>query len=524
MRCIALGQAWLDAARHKGEVREQGSEVGTLKRSDCKSQAASLTPAPSVVFICAEIPGALAERLETEGFKLIRIDAEPGSPDDLTQTLNVVSLQSAIENRQSKITNPWLVLDGYHFDLDYQRGLRTAGCKLLLIDDYNHLLEYECDILLNQNIGAEELEYRINSGAKQLLGTKYVLLRREFRCLEKKDPVFPNLGKNVLVTLGGADPDNMTLKVIEALQQLDYLDLHVKIVVGLANPNLDSLQRATDLSILDFQLLTDVEDMPSLMTWADVTLSSGGSTCWELCCLGVPFVTLVLAENQRGLATELDRCGVAPCLGEDTSVDAIAGVLTGLLSDRGGRERCRASGRELVDGFGVYRVLYRPAKESGLDLLGGRFSLRLAIKCDMELFWNWANDPSVRENCYNSTSISLESHKKWFARKLASKDVLMLVFELDGTPVGQIRYDRNGEVAEIGFSIDRQFRGLGLGLKIIEQSFARAFSELGVDAVRAEVFQSNPASQSAFYKTGFELAESCEIKGVPSHIFIKKRS
>lgn len=359
MRCIALGQAWADAGRHKGEIRDQGSEVGTLKRSDCQSQAASLTPAPSVVFICAEIPGALADRLESEGFELIRIDAEPGTPDDLTQTLNVVSLQSAIENRQSKITNPWLVLDGYHFDLYYQRGLRTAGCKLLLIDDYNHLPEYECDILLNQNIGAEELEYRINSGAKQLLGTKYVLLRREFRALEKKDPVFPSLGKNVLVTLGGADPDNMTLKVIEALQQLDYLDLHVKIIVGSANPNLDSLQRAVDLSALDFQLLTNVEDMPSLMTWADLAVSAAGSTCWELCCAGVPFVTLVLAENQQGIAEGLRRRDVAQSLkGECGDIKSyFLDPILFLLKNRIERERGSLVGRILVDGCGASRTI-----------------------------------------------------------------------------------------------------------------------------------------------------------------------
>ena len=99
----------------------------------------------------------------------------------------------------------------------------------------------------------------------------------------------------------------------------------------------------------------------------------------------------------------------------------------------------------------------------------------------------------------------------------------MFVLELNEIPVGQIRYDRRGETADIGFSIDQRFRGLGLGQKIIEHSLGRACSELGVNTVWAEVFSSNSASRIAFIKPGFELMETCEIKGVPSLVFVRKQ-
>jgi RimJ/RimL family protein N-acetyltransferase len=325
------------------------------------------------------------------------------------------------------------------------------------------------------------------------------------------------------VTLGGADPDNITLRVIEALKQVNIPDLQVKVVAGPANLHLECLQQAVALAPFDLQLLTDVKDMSGLIKWADLAVSAAGSTCWELCCMGVPFITLVLAENQRGLASALHAQKIAFCAGERPSVDQIADAVKELSGDRENRIRRSEAGRIQVDGFGVLRALCHPASDTGLDVLAGRLFLRPAAETDMKLFWGWANDPTVRVNCYNPDPIALDNHKQWFFAKLASEDTLMLVLEVCGMPAGQIRYDRTGDVAHIGFSIDRRFRGLGLGQRIIEASNTRAFEKLNVSTLRAEVFQSNSASQSAFVKTGFELAETCAIKGVPSLVFVKKR-
>jgi len=215
MRCIALGQAWMERA-----------EGGDLK--------------PEVVFICSEISDVLAERLKSEEFSLVHIDAEPGSSEDVQQTLDILSglplpvvdavaiapASLRVRSHPSSFSSFWLVLDGYRFNTDYHRALRQTGRRLLLIDDCNHLSEYECDILLNQNINAAELNYTINPEARLLLGTDYILLRREFfQGLEKSGRKVPRSGKiNLLITMGGADPDNVTLKVIEALKETDLPD------------------------------------------------------------------------------------------------------------------------------------------------------------------------------------------------------------------------------------------------------------------------------------------------------------
>jgi len=484
MRCIALGQAWQDA----------GGRVFFAS--------------------CCESDG-IRNRIREEGFTLVELPgAYPGSEEDLSTTLELATQAGAA----------WIVVDGYHFDLAYQQALRAAGLRLLLIDDYNHLPQYECDLLLNQNINADKLAYRINSDAKQLLGTHYALLRHGFSPgLEKKERGFPDLGTHVLVTLGGADPDNATLSVVDALRQLDVPGLQAKVIVGSANPHGEILQEITGGQGSSIELLGSVANMPELMRWADIAVSAGGSTCWELCCLGVPFMTLVLAENQSGLAAELDRRGIAPCLGCAPPVETIAKAIGHLLPDHDARVRCSAAGKELVDGFGAERVLRLPVKESGLDPFRDRLALRPATERDMERFWTWANDPTVRENCYNPAPISMETHRAWFSGKLDSDDTMLLVLELDGRAAGQIRYDRCGDTAVVGLSIDRRFRGLELSRKIIELSLAHAFSKLEVGTVQAEVFVSNKSSQSAFLNTGFELMRACEIKGVPSLVYERKR-
>ncbi len=478
MRCIALGQVWQDG----------GGEVVFITFSD--------TP-------------ALLQRLRDENFQVIELkDPSAFQPE-----------------------GGWVVLDGYQFTLEDQRAIRKAGCKLLVIDDYNHLPEYECDILLNQNINAAELNYTINPEACLLLGTRYAMLRREFQCLETGsaghfknfqtlEKKLPNPGKNILVTLGGADPDNVTEKVIEALQQLNLPELHAKIIVGPANPHIETLKAAAAHSTFDLRLLTDVKDMPELMNWADLAVTAAGSTCWELCCLGVPFITLVLAENQRGLAAELNARGIATCQGEHPSIGEIADAADALAKDADRRRNCSEKGRVLVDGLGAVRVLRIPAADTGLDLFAGRLSLRPLEKEDADLLWHWANDPSVRGNSYSTNPIPREDHMEWFEKKLGSADSLLLILELDGCPAGQVRYDRmESETAEIDFSIDPQFRGLGLGRRIIELSMADAARQLQVSRLRAQVKETNQPSCRVFERAGFQVSDVEKIEGSASIIF-----
>ncbi len=212
---------------------------------------------------------------------------------------------------------------------------------------------------MNQNIRAEELHYSCEPYTQLLLGTKYALLRREFRKWQSLNRHVPEVACKVLVTLGGGDPDNVTLKVIQALQQLELPDLEARVVVGPTNAHLESLRQEVERSTGNIQLLTAVTHMPDLMAWADIAVSAGGSTCWEMAFMGLPTVILVLAHNQNRTAEELDKAGVLRNLGpyEDVTCAEVARVLAGLALDTALRAYMSRSGRLLVDEQGGRRVL-----------------------------------------------------------------------------------------------------------------------------------------------------------------------
>ena len=317
MRCIALAQAWQD----------QGGDVTFL--SYCDSEA-------------------LRQRIIDEGFDFMPIEKLHPDPSDLEETLKCLS---AIRN--------WVVLDGYHFTPDYQKAIRENGYRLLVIDDMAHFDHYHADILLNQNIHATSLHYSCDKDTVKLLGCEYVLLRREFLKYKDWKREIPEKATKILVTLGGADPDNVTLKVIRALNNLNDPNLEVKIVTGPANPNIKSLEKEFHLSPFTFDLVHNVHNMPELMTWADMVISAGGSTCWELAFMGLPSMIITVAENQAGIAEGLGKAGAAVDLGwyENISVNQCAQALKEILQDKNKRSCFSEQGQKLVNGKGEQKII-----------------------------------------------------------------------------------------------------------------------------------------------------------------------
>jgi UDP-2,4-diacetamido-2,4,6-trideoxy-beta-L-altropyranose hydrolase len=336
MRCIALAQAWQD----------QGGDVTFL--CNCESEA-------------------LRQRIIDEGFNFIPIDKPHPYPYDLNRTLEILG-QFKIQNSKFKT---WVVIDGYHFTPDYQKAIRENGYKLLVIDDIAHLDHYQADILLNQNIYASSLHYSCDRDTIKLLGCEYVLLRREFLKYKNWKREIPDKAKKILVTMGGSDPDNITLRVIRALNSLKDPALEVKIVAGPSNPNKEILINAmrhvypveseghSTGAPCPMLCVENASNMPGLMAWADMAVSAGGSTCWELAFMGLPSLIIAVADNQAGIAEWLNKACASINLGrhDKVSTDHIAGVLSSFVQSSDKRRNMSQIGMSLVDGMGATRVV-----------------------------------------------------------------------------------------------------------------------------------------------------------------------
>ncbi|MEI8292959.1 MAG: UDP-2,4-diacetamido-2,4,6-trideoxy-beta-L-altropyranose hydrolase [bacterium] len=323
MRMMALGQAW--------QARGGG-----------------------VHFLCAEITSKLEERLASEGFQLSRICAVPGSKEDLERTTHLITSPQQIAPENTRV-----VLDGYNFVTDYQLGIKAAGFRFLVVDDYGHADFYHADWVLNQNISArEELYAQRGPETHLLLGPQFAMLRKEFLAYQGWQRKIPAVAKNILVTLGGSDPDNVTLEVIRSLTELD---LHVKVVVGGSNPHVRELENFTQIlhgRPADIEVIVNATNMPELMAWADLAVAAGGSTAWELAFMGLPSIFMILADNQRDIALELSRLqmGLSQEKNNDGLFEGLLDKLRSLLGNMSRRKEMAFLCSRSVDGMGASRI------------------------------------------------------------------------------------------------------------------------------------------------------------------------
>jgi UDP-2,4-diacetamido-2,4,6-trideoxy-beta-L-altropyranose hydrolase len=482
MRCLALAEAW---HQHGGRA----------------------------TLLSFHLNPVLCQRIETLGIGLKEIPLSYPDGTDLRMTCTVLE-----EVFRDETELPWAVLDGYHFDTLYQSLLRSAGCRLMVIDDSARLRRYDADIILNQALSAQQFAYTCSADTVLLLGPRFALLRSEFHHWRGVPRHCPEVGRKILVTLGGSDADNTTLKIIEALEQISTPDLEVRIVVGPLNPHLAELHSRVDPMSVRVRVATGATDIASVMAWADLAVAGGGTTSWEIAFMKLPALILTSDQNQSEVARALDEFGTARFLGSSSDLDPnqLAEAILSLMHDKKARQEMSEKGRVVVDGRGAERALeVMLCGSSEVEL-----QLRVASEEDVLLLWQWANDAVTRRNSFAIEPISWINHRAWYAERLASPCTRLWILELKKVPVGQIRYDRtDGRTARISFSIAPAYRGLGLGTQLLSLSADRACRELKVDTVEGISLAENQPSNHTFVKAGFDVVEERHIAGHRCFVF-----
>ncbi len=472
MRCLALAQAWQDRGGN-------------------------------ACFVLDQCPLSLINRLHHEGFSRLPLTTDsPGSEMDARETIKAARRMEA----------QWIVVDGYQFSKKYINSLRSSGFKLLVIDDFANSNNGEADLVLNQNLHASNAEKNKGPNSlepRSLLGPKFALLRREFINVEKPLKRRAVTSPNLLLTLGGADPDNITGKILDLLSSL-ATPITIRIISGSANPHLEVLRTKVANSPHHVKILSDVQDMPSLYAWADGIISAGGSTCWEWMLFGLPAAVIILAENQRLVAESLAAARYAVNLGWHHRLDDQE-VIRNLNTFIQGLKLPPNPNNKLVDGYGAARVA--AILEDGLWL-------RRAGSDDCQLYFDWVNEPLVRTNSLNSESISFESHVKWYRNHLGRPETRMYVGMLKEEPIGQVRFDQNVKgIWEVDFSVIPAQRGNGLGSSILQLAIAHQ-RQRGELPIAAKVKSQNFSSCKCFERLGFK--RSILSKDEIVHYFLKE--
>lgn len=147
--------------------------------------------------------------------------------------------------------------------------------------------------------------------------------------------------------------------------------------------------------------------------------------------------------------------------------------------------------------------------------------LLFATANDVDLYYKWANDETVRRFSYQQEKIKYEEHVKWFHSKMLSPDNKFYLFKNNKSePVGQVRISKSDQEIIIGVSVDSGYRGLGYGVKMLRLACMSFFQNHSTACITAYIKEDNQASIQIFERAGFERCEKLTIHNTISYKYI----
>ncbi len=500
--------------------------IGHMMR--CLTLAASLRERGlEILFVCRDHPGNMADFLRQRSYDVMllprsgsahdpAVDADYGNWLGATQAQDAEQTIRALGGAQLE----WLVVDHYGLDAEWEGRLRAHAKNLLVIDDLANR-QHDCDILVDQNFSTSTQDrYRglIPADCRSLYGPHFAMLGPEYRQKRTSSRQRGDKVLRILIFFGGSDPLNLTGMAIDALSVPEFQNLEVDVVVGVNNPHRQSLEKLAS-SRSHTQLHGPQGHLADLMAEADLSIGAGGVTTWERMCVGLPSIVVSVAENQVPACQSLAEAGLIAYAGHYSAVgvpDLIAAVRR-VIDQPDTLAEMSSRGQRTIDGWGAQRIV-----ESMQPTAKDSLRVRPANPDDMYQFFLWANDPDVRAQSILGQPISFESHQKWFAGRLCSPDSHLFVMQAGDLPVGQIRFDREGNEERIDYSIDKYFRGRGWASRLVALGMSQVPPRAEI-VFRAEVKDSNSRSHTVFSKLGFAALPSEHINGISVFRFDPRR-
>ncbi|WBU40033.1 UDP-2,4-diacetamido-2,4,6-trideoxy-beta-L-altropyranose hydrolase [Marinobacter alkaliphilus] len=347
-------------------------QIGTGHVMRCLTLADELTrQGHECRFVCREHEGHLGGLITSKGYGLTLLpscnDNELGTkdsrPDNYALWLGVPWQEDARQTLDALTPwqPDWLVVDHYALDAEWERALANVVGSSMVIDDLANR-RHECALLLDQNLGrvASDYDGLLPVDCQRLIGPGYALLRPEFANLREQSlnrRQQPAL-KRILISLGGVDRTNVTGQVLDAISESALpVTTELDIIMGAAAPYLDEVRQQAARLPFQAAVSVGVTDMAERMCLADLSIGAVGSTSWERCCLGLPAILMVLAENQKSAAEALKRSGAVIITNSGMGVRTELERLMSLNSCERKLSRMIQLGSDMVQGNGCARVV-----------------------------------------------------------------------------------------------------------------------------------------------------------------------
>lgn len=453
-------------------------------------------------FICREHSGNLCGILEKQGYTVFRMPMLALSNKGLSgyeRWLGVDYIEDAkqtIQILESKLEYvSWLVVDHYGVDQSWETLVRSYTKRIMVIDDLANRV-HNCDLLLDQTYGRREYKYckLLPSSCETLLGANYSLLRPEFaqyREASLRKRVTPTL-KKLLVSMGGMDAGNITGQILQALSESKYSrDFEVTIILGELAPHVEEVKQLAQLMPFPTSILSGVDNMAAVMSDMDLAVGAAGSTTWERCCLGLPCIQVLTAENQTEIISTLESVNAIIRL---YSIDDLELAISKALSQL---KKMSVICSVVTDGQGVNRVTN--------SLLGDNsfvraVSLSPVSENDKDFLFSLQTEGS-RRYAKNSSIPSYSEHCSWFSMIFNSADSVIFLVLFYENKAGMVRLDNlvTEEDIELSIIVAAEFSRQRIAL----QALQLLMQLLPETALTAYIHNENIASRRLFGKLGF---------------------
>ncbi|MEP6681998.1 MAG: UDP-2,4-diacetamido-2,4,6-trideoxy-beta-L-altropyranose hydrolase [Parafilimonas sp.] len=388
--------------------------------------------------------------------------------------------------------NEIVVLDGYYFNTRYQQQIKTKGCRLVCIDDVP-AYHFIADIVINHAPGISKKDYSIEFYTQLYLGSDYVLLKKIF--LEEALKADKSLNKkesSILISFGGADPNNITKQVLKETIH-SFPDKKINVVVGAVYNYLQELKKIVeDNKHVYLYINVKPKEMLALMQQSNTAITSASTIALEYICIKGNLFLKCIADNQETIYKSLieKKCAHPyELIKSNHYSNEIIRNQNNLIDGR--------SNERLVK---IFSQLIYTNKKNCLKFYRAKHE-------DAGLLFEWINDPEVRAQSLSTNIITYDEHTKWFEKKLADKNCYLYIAYNKNLPAGMIRFDLYDTECAISYLVNKSERGKGIGLLIINygiEQFKKDSHFKGFIKVNAVVKKTNKPSLKIFERSGFE--------------------
>lgn len=253
--------------------------------------------------------------------------------------------------RERKIRR--ILIDSYQVTECYLRRL-SQTVQIYYMDDVNSFLYPVNGIICYANYWEKFCYPNRYPNAELYLGPNYVPLRKEF-CHCKTKKIRPK-AENLLLMSGGSDPYGILDKILEKLDK--RLFQRVDVICGMYGADDNSLKEKYQPHE-NIRLHKAVQNLDVYMKEADLAVSAGGTTLYELCAVGTPAISYSIADNQMDNVRKFEEDGIIPYAG-DVRKENITDTLMRLIERYRENAELRAEKsrnmQKLVDGKGAGRI------------------------------------------------------------------------------------------------------------------------------------------------------------------------